>query len=159
MSAEVVHSETVYDGRAFSVRKEQVRLPGGQVSELDVVVHPGAVTLVPIDDEGSLWMVRQYRHSAGRILLELPAGTLEAGEAPEDCAMRECQEEIGMAPARLEPIRECIQAPGYSTEYNYFYQATGQRPTLLAGDSDRDLHRRVSTGSWPTWSVPATCGR
>jgi len=146
MSAEVVHSETVYDGRAFSVRRDRVRLPGGQLSDLDVVVHPGAVTLVPIDDEGNLWMIRQYRHSAGRILLELPAGTLEAGEAPEACALRECREEIGMAPGRLARIGECFLAPGYSTEYMYFYLATGLQPAPLAGDSDEEIStERVTT--------------
>jgi len=146
MNAEVVHSETVYDGRAFSVRRDQVRLPGGQVSDLDIVVHAGAVTLVPIDDEGNLWMIRQYRHSAGRILLELPAGTLEPGEEPEACAERECREEIGMAPARLERIGECFLAPGYSTEYMYFFLATGLRPSPLAGDSDEEISvERVTT--------------
>jgi ADP-ribose pyrophosphatase len=146
MNAEVVHSETVYHGRAFSVRKDRVRLPAGQLSDLDIVVHAGAVTLVPIDDEGNLWMVRQYRHPAGRILLELPAGTIEPGEAPEVCAERECREEIGMAPSRLERIGECFLAPGYSTEYMYFFLATGLRPAPLAGDSDEEISvERVST--------------
>ena len=146
MSAEVVHSETVYHGRAFSVRRDQVRLTTGQVSDLDIVVHAGAVTLIPVDDEGNLWMIRQYRHSAGGILLELPAGTLEPGETPEVCAARECREEIGMAPARLERIGECYLAPGYSTEYMYFYLATGLRPAPLAGDSDEEISiERVST--------------
>ncbi len=147
MSAEVLQSQIVYQGPAFSVRKDRVRLEAGQVSELDVVVHPGAVTLVPVDREGNLWMVRQYRHSTGRILLELPAGTLETGETPEACAERECREEIGMAPGRLERIGECFLAPGYSTEYMYFFLATALRPAPLAGDSDEEISiERVSPG-------------
>ncbi|HKY84870.1 MAG TPA: NUDIX hydrolase [Anaerolineales bacterium] len=147
MNAEVLQSQTVYQGHAFSVRKDRVRLAAGQVSDLDIVVHAGAVTLVPVDDEGNLWMVRQYRHATGRILLELPAGTLEPGEAPEACAERECREEIGMAPGRLERIGECFLAPGYSTEYMYFFLATGLRPAPLAGDSDEEISiERVSTG-------------
>ncbi len=147
MSAEVLQSQIVYQGRAFSVRKDRVRLAAGQASDLDIVVHPGAVTLVPIDNEGNLWMIRQYRHAAGRILLELPAGTLEPGEAPEACAERECREEIGMAPGRLERIGECFLAPGYSTEYMYFFLATALRPGPLAGDSDEEISiERVSTG-------------
>jgi ADP-ribose pyrophosphatase len=132
-------SETVYRGRAFSVRRDRVRFPNGYASELDIVDHPGAVTLVPIDDRGRVWMVRQYRHSAGQILLELPAGTLEPGEDPRVCAARECREEIGMAPSQLIPLGEAFLAPGYSTEYMYFYLATGLTPAPLEADQDEEL--------------------
>ena len=139
MGVQVLQSETVYSGRALSVRRDRVRLAGGQEANLDVVVHSGAVTLVPFDDDGNLWMVRQYRHSAGAVLLELPAGTLEEGEAPEACAARECREEIGMAPGRLQPIGECFLAPGYSTEYMHFFLATGLSPAPLSADSDEEI--------------------
>ncbi|HET7010304.1 MAG TPA: NUDIX hydrolase [Anaerolineales bacterium] len=138
MLPEVQHSEIVYRGRAFVVRRDRVRFPNGHSSELDIVDHPGAVTLVPID-RGQVCMVRQYRHSAGQVLLELPAGTLEPGEDPRACAARECREEIGMAPARLVPIGEAFLAPGYSTEYMYFYLATELSPAPLDADLDEDL--------------------
>lgn len=139
MGVKVLASETVYRGRALSVRRDRVRLAGGEETSMDVVVHAGAVTLVPVDDEGRLWFVRQYRHSVEASLLELPAGTLEEGEAPEACAERECREEIGMAPARLQHLGECFLAPGYSTEFMHFYLATGLSPAPLTADSDEDI--------------------
>jgi len=139
MGIQIVQSEIVYRGRALSVRRDRVLLAGGLQSDMDVVVHAGAVTLVPIDEDGFLWFVRQYRHSAGAVLLELPAGTLEEGERPEHCAERECREEIGMAPARLEHIGECFLAPGYSTEYMHFYLATGLTASPLSPDSDEEI--------------------
>jgi ADP-ribose pyrophosphatase len=139
MAAQVLERETVYSGRAFSVRRDRVLLANGRETRYDVVVHTGAVTLVPVDDQGRLWFVRQYRHSAGVELLEFPAGTLEEGEAPEACAQRECREEIGMAASRLEHIGECFLAPGYSTEYMHFYLATGLTPSPLAADIDEEL--------------------
>ena len=93
-------------------------------------------------------MVRQYRHSAGQVLLELPAGTLEPGEDPRACAERECREEIGMAPGRLTPLGECFLAPGYSTEYMYFYLAEDLSPAPLEADQDEDLRvERVPTAA------------
>lgn len=139
MGVEVLESETVYRGRAFSVRRDRIALPGGQETQVDVVVHAGAVTLVPLEADGTLVFVRQYRHSAGAVLLELPAGTLEAGEPPETCAARECREEIGLAPSRLDLLGGCFLAPGYSTEYMHFYLATGLNPDPLSADSDEDI--------------------
>lgn len=139
MAVEILRSEVVLKGRAFDVRRDRVRLPGGLSADLDIVVHPGAVTLVPVDRAGDLWMVRQYRHSAGQVLLELPAGTLEPGEDPRACATRECREEIGMAPGRLSLLGECFLAPGYSTEYMYFFLAEDLTPAPLQADQDEEL--------------------
>jgi ADP-ribose pyrophosphatase len=135
----IIHSKMTYRGRAFSVRKDQIRLPDGGVANLDIVDHVGAVTIIPLDDQRRLWFVRQYRHAAGKILLELPAGTLEPGEPPEDCARRELREEIGMRAEQLEKIGEFYLAPGYSTEYMHVYLATSLRPDALPGDKDEFL--------------------
>jgi ADP-ribose pyrophosphatase len=86
-----------------------------------------------------VYFVRQYRHSAGGEILELPAGTLEPGEEPEACALREVREEIGMSASRLEKLGEFFLAPGYSTEYMYIFLATGLRPDPLPGDEDEIL--------------------
>ncbi len=86
MTFETIHSEVLYRGRAFNVCREEVRMPDGHVAQLDIVDHVGAVTILPIDEAGRIWFVRQYRHAAGVILLELPAGTLEVGESPDECA-------------------------------------------------------------------------
>jgi ADP-ribose pyrophosphatase len=128
-----------YHGKAFDVRQDQVRLPDGQVISLDIVSHVGAVTIVPIDEQGRIWFVRQYRHAAGKELLELPAGTLEDGEAPEVCAQREVREEIGMAAQEIRKIGEFFLAPGYSTEYMVIFLARRLYPDPLPGDQDEFL--------------------
>jgi ADP-ribose pyrophosphatase len=139
MAFETIHSEKIYQGRVFGVRCDRVSLPNGKSVELDIVDHPGAVVLVPVDDQGNLWFVRQYRHAGQVELLELPAGSLEAGELPEACALREVREEIGMAAGHIEKIGEYYMAPGYSTEYVHVYLATGLRPSPLAADDDEFL--------------------
>jgi ADP-ribose pyrophosphatase len=139
MEVAVLNSEHIYHGRAFSVRKDTIRLPDDRTADMDVVVHNGAVTIVPVDAAGEIWFVRQYRHPAGQLLLELPAGTLEAGEDPAEAAGREIREEIGMAASQLELLGEFFLAPGYSTEYMYIYLATGLTPAPLSQDDDEFL--------------------
>ncbi len=134
-----LHSEIVYKGRIFDVRQDQVEMPNGKTTFLDIVQHSGAVTLVPIDEQGRVWFVRQYRHPAGKSLLELPAGTLDPGEAPEEAARREIREEIGMAANRLQELGQFYMAPGYSTEFMHVYLATGLSPDPLQGDEDEFL--------------------
>lgn len=139
MTFETITSEQIYQGRAFNVRRDQVQLPNGRVTQLDIVEHVGAVTLIPIDEKRRILFVRQYRHAAGRSLLELPAGTLEENELPVDCARREIREETGMAAERLEKVGEFFLAPGYSTEYMHVYLAMELRPDPLPGDQDEIL--------------------
>jgi ADP-ribose pyrophosphatase len=144
MDVQILESDTVYRGRSLSVRRDRVLLPGPgrQATTLDVVVHSGAVTLVPFDADGFVWFVRQYRHAVSAVLLELPAGTLEQGEPPEQCAARECREEIGMAPQRLEHLGEAFLAPGYSTEY--MRRLATARSLPLSADSDEQITERLS---------------
>ncbi len=139
MKFEIIQSQRVYQGRAFSVRKDQVRLPDGAKTTLDIVDHSGAVTILPIDADGQIWFVRQYRHAAGIEVLELPAGTLEPGEAPEICAQREIREEIGMAAGNLRKIGTFYLAPGYSTEFMHIFLASDLSPAPLEGDIDEFL--------------------
>lgn len=136
---ETITSSHVYKGRAFDVRSDRVRLPNGAETTLDIVEHSGAVTIVPIDEQNRLWFVRQYRHAAGLILLEFPAGTLEAEEDPAYCAAREIREEIGMAASQLEKIGSFYLAPGYSSEFMHVYLARGLSPSPLQGDADEFL--------------------
>jgi ADP-ribose pyrophosphatase len=136
---ELIRSERVFQGRAFAVRVDQLRRPDGQITRIDLVEHVGAVALLPLGQDGLIWFVRQYRHPAGKRLLELPAGTLEPGEPPEECARRECREEIGMAPGRLERLGGFYLAPGYSTEYLHVFLAADLQPSPLPGDEDEEL--------------------
>jgi ADP-ribose pyrophosphatase len=139
MEVKVLQSVTRYQGRAFNVRQDEIRYPDGRSIRLDIVDHSGAITIVPVDEAGNIWFVRQYRHPARRLLLELPAGTLEDNEAPEKAALREIREEIGMAASEIRQLGEFFLAPGYSTEYMYLYLATGLHPAPLAQDDDEWL--------------------
>lgn len=139
MKYETIQSIKMYQGRAFSVRKDEVRLPNGVSTNLDIVEHVNAVTILPIDAEGQIWFVRQYRHPAGIELLELPAGTLEDGEDPTTCAHREIREEIGMGAGSLQKIGSYFLAPGYSTEYMFVYLARDLYPSNLPHDEDEYL--------------------
>jgi ADP-ribose pyrophosphatase len=136
---QTVQSKVIYRGRAFNVRKDEVRLPNGGTTNLDIVEHVDAVTILPLDDEGQIWLVRQYRHPAGIEILELPAGILDEVESPLSCAHREIQEEIGMGARRLEKIGEYFLAPGYSTEYMHVYLAMDLFPSVLPHDEDEFL--------------------
>lgn len=136
MAFEVLKSQTVYQGRAFNVRRDEVRLPGGRLAHLDIVDHPGAVTLIPVDDRGRILFVRQFRYAVQEDLLELPAGTLEPGEPPEACALREVREETGMSADQIRKLGEFFLAPGYSTEHMHIFLLTGLKPAPLQGDAD-----------------------
>ncbi len=139
MEYTVTASEPIFAGRAFKVRIDTVQRSDGRAHRIEIVDHPGAITLVPVDAEGRLQFVRQYRHSTLEIMLELPAGTLDPNEDPIDCARRECREEIGMAPQALERLGGFFLAPGYSTEYLHIYLATQLTSSPLAPDEDEDL--------------------
>jgi len=139
MLPKVITSEKVYQGRALSVRVDEVELRPGQVARLDVIEHTGAVTLLPLDADQNIWFVRQYRHPARQELLELPAGTLNPGEQPVLAANRELQEEIGMRAGRLEELASFYLAPGYSSELMHVFLAQDLTPSPLAPDEDEFL--------------------
>jgi ADP-ribose pyrophosphatase len=135
---EIINSETVYHGRAFNIQRDLIQRPNGQQT-YDTVHHIGAVAMIPVDADGKILFVRQYRHAARRRLLELPAGTLEEGEPVEDTAQREMREEVGMAPGQLTKLAEFFLAPGYSTERMHIFVAEQLSPEKLPGDEDEDL--------------------
>ena len=139
MEFKTIRSEQVYGGKIFSVRHDEVLLPDGRKTFLDVVDHGGSVTIVPVDDLGRMWFVRQYRYAVNRELLELPAGTLEVGEDPLTCAAREIREEIGMAAGELIHLGEFYLVPGYATEYMHIFLARDLTPAPLEGDADEFL--------------------
>jgi len=129
MNEFTIDTQNVYSGRLLKLRVERVKLPNGRVTTREIVEHPGAVAILPVLDDGKLLVVKQYRTAARRSLIEIPAGTLEAGEAPVACAKRELIEEAGVAAGRLRKLFSCYLAPGYSTEKIHFFLATQLVPT------------------------------
>ena len=115
-------------GPVFSVERRRYERRGQTVTR-DVVVHPGAVTILPVTDDGRVVLIRNYRYPTGGELLELPAGTLEPDEPPERCALRELEEETGYRAGRLEPLCEFYTTPGICTERMWVYVATGLTKT------------------------------
>lgn len=120
----ILSSEPVYEGKVVSLYRDRVKLPDGRVATWERIVHQGAVGMVPLQDDDSVLLVRQYRNAVRHVLLEIPAGKLEPGEAPEDCANRELVEEVGMRAGELVKLSEFYNSPGYSDEYFHLYLAT-----------------------------------
>jgi ADP-ribose pyrophosphatase len=114
---------TVYTGRVFSVSVEAVRFPDGALRDVAVVRHPPSVVLLPLRGDGQVVLIRQFRASVNRWLWELPAGSVDPGETPEGAAVRECIEEIGLAPRRLERLRALYPTPGFCDEELIFFRA------------------------------------
>jgi ADP-ribose pyrophosphatase len=143
MDFTIINRKTIYKGQVFDVQKVLARLPDGREHEYDLVSHGGAVTLVPVDKDGNMWFVRQFRLGAMQELLELPAGVMEENEAPELSAGRELREEIGMAARELLELGQFYMAAGYSSEYMYIYLATGLYPSALQQDEDEFLQTQA----------------
>ena len=113
---DALHSEQVYRGLFLDVRRDQVRLPDGSIAGREYVVHPGAVMIVPLLGDGRLVVERQWRHPMARVMLEFPAGKLEVGEPPQECAVRELFEETGYRAAEWARAGVMHNAIAYSTE-------------------------------------------
>lgn len=139
MNYSVLNREIMYQGRAFEVQRVYLQLPNLKKRYYDLVAHRDSVTIVPVDKDGNIWFVSQYRLGVDDQLLELPAGVLENGEDPKEGAMREIQEEIGMACPELKYLGDFYLAPGYSSEHMFIFLATELFPSALDPDSDEFL--------------------
>src|SRR5258706_218121 len=139
MPFELIRSEPLFQGRAFKIRRDFMKTPDGRETKFDIVEHGGSVIIIPLDHEGNLLFVRQYRHAAGAELLELPAGTRDGDEPFEECAAREIREETGMEAGTLKEGGEFFLAPGYSTEFMGVFLATDLNHNPLEADEDEFL--------------------
>lgn len=128
-----------FRGRLLRIWEDRVRLPSGRESIREIVDYPGAVAILPLLDDGTVVLVRQYRHAIGRDLLEVPAGTLEPPEPPMACAARELREETGYEAARLEPLARCFTSPGWCTGELWIYRATGLSQVGAAPELDEEV--------------------
>ncbi len=156
---QVLRRRTIHTGRIFSVDREEVRLSNGRVVAMEIVRHRGSVVLVPQPTPTTVILIRQYRHVIGRWIWELPAGSLEEGEAPRRAARRECEEEIGLTPRRLERLGRFYPTPGFCTEHMVFYRCLDLvRPAgPVAQDLDEQIRPRTFTLS-EAWRLVARGG-
>lgn len=135
MTLKVNSSKIVHRGKIFDVVQENISLPNGVKTDIDIIRHPGAATMVPLN-RGNVFLVRQYRHPLGEYILEVPAGTCDAGETPLACARREIVEEVGYSALTWKEIGIVIPSPGYSDERLHVYLATDLK--LVGQKLDQD---------------------
>jgi ADP-ribose pyrophosphatase len=132
--------KNIYKGKVVVLNVETVTLPNGATVDLEVIRHPGAAAIVPMKDDGTVILIRQFRHAAGGFIYEIPAGKLHPGEDPRDCAARELEEEIGYRASSFELLTSIFTAPGFADEVIHIYKGTGLTKGRQKLDHDEVLH-------------------
>ncbi len=135
----VTASRVIYEGRKANLRVDTVRLRNGRTSEREILEHGDVAAVVPLDDDGCIIMVEQYRLAAEGVMLEIPAGMIDAGESAEDGAQRELAEETGMHAESLVKLADFYVSPGISTEVIHVFLAEGLQPAEASADDDEDI--------------------
>ena len=143
--AETLESQQVFKGKVFSVDRDRVKMPNDRTVTVDVVRHSQSVVLVPVPEPGKVILIRQYRYAVNAFLWELPAGSVDEGESPEQAARRECHEEIGLVPATIVRLSAMYPTPGYCDEEMVFFRLSGLEQTdeKAAPDEDEDIEVKV----------------
>lgn len=136
MKIHPINKKNLLHTKLFDVEAIQMELPNHKQHTYNLVRHSDSVTILPVDDQGGIHWVKQYRVGAAMELLELPAGVIDAGESPQECAQRETQEEIGMKSAELLLLGSYYLAPGYCTEINHAFLARRLTRSSLAMDEE-----------------------
>ncbi len=129
----------IYAGRVVHLHVDTVLLPNGLTVDLEVIRHPGAAAVVPLKDDGTVVLIRQFRHATGGFIYEIPAGKLNPGEDPLQCAERELEEEIGYRAKKFELLSSIFTAPGFTDEVIHIYRGTGLTPGRQHLDRDEVL--------------------
>lgn len=132
--------KNIYKGKVVVLNVDTVVLPNGATVDLEVIRHPGAAAIVPMKDDGTVILIRQFRHAAGGFIYEIPAGKLHPGEDPRDCAARELEEEIGYRAASFELLTSIFTAPGFADEVIHIYKGTGLTKGRQKLDHDEVLN-------------------
>ena len=143
--AEQLESQRVFKGKVFSVDRDRVKMPNDRTVTVEVVRHSRSVVLVPVPEPGKVILVRQYRYAVNAFLWELPAGSVDEGESPEEAARRECHEEIGLVPSTIVRLSAMYPTPGYCDEEMVFFRLSGLEKTdeKAALDEDEDIETKV----------------
>ena len=139
MPFQVVEKQVLYKGKRISLEVHHLQNDAGKRTQREIVVHPGAVVILPFLDDKTILLIRNRRYSIQQILLELPAGTLEAGESPMNCAGRELQEETGYLTTRMKPLLNFYTSPGILTERMYAFAAFGLQKTSPVLDEGEEI--------------------
>jgi ADP-ribose pyrophosphatase len=143
----VLRSESIYSGRIISLIKDTIVLHSGHTVIREKIIHPGSVGILPVLEDGRLVLIEQFRYVVGSSLLEIPAGTIEEGESPEECAARELQEETGYRAGKLTPISAFYLTPGYSSEFMWLFKATELEVGEMKPMLDESIEvRKISLG-------------
>ena len=116
--------KNIYTGKVVTLNIDRVTLPNGVTIDLEIVRHPGAAAVVPVKDDDTVVLIKQFRHAAGGFIYEIPAGKLHPGEDPQHCAVRELEEEVGYRAGTLELLSSIFTAPGFTDEVIHIYRAT-----------------------------------
>lgn len=138
----LVATEKLYTGKIINLRRDTIRLPHGRTTTREIIEHPGAAAIVALTAAGELLFVEQYRRPADTVLLEIPAGKLEPGEAPETCARRELAEETGYRAEHWMKLGEFFTAPGFADEKIHLFLARGLAPAAGRPDDDELINVR-----------------
>lgn len=141
----ILSQELAFKGKHVQVRLDRILDTAGNTTTLEIVVHPGAVCVVPLLDNGDVVLVRQYRHATGGRLLEICAGGLNPGEDPMDAARRELEEETGYRAGKLVERARFWTTPGFTTEFMYLYEATDLVKTQTSPDADEIIDVEIAT--------------
>jgi ADP-ribose pyrophosphatase len=134
-----ISTEIIFEGRIINVRVDTVQLVNGRTSTREIAEHSPSICVVPVDADGNVLLVRQYRYAAGCDLLEAPAGLMEEAETAEECAQRELREETGYGAGELTPIGGFWPSPGFCTEFMHLFLARDLAYDRLEPDDDEDI--------------------
>lgn len=138
LEEKTIKSDHIFSGRVISLQVDEVELPNGKTSKREIIKHPGAVAILPITNDGKIVMVEQFRKALERTLVEIPAGKLEKGENPLECARRELEEETGYVCEKLDWLISFYTSPGFADEIVHLYVATGLSKKEDAAQLDED---------------------
>ena len=144
-TAQILSSEILYQGKVFRLQRDTVIEPGGVRAERDIIVHPGSVVVLPIFKDGSVLLIRQYRHSVGEFLWELVAGRKEPNETPMAAARRELIEETGYSAKRLRKLMRVVPTPGFVNEWMWIFAAEGLTEGAAQPEEDEKITPRIFT--------------
>ena len=151
MVEKTLSSQLIYDGRAVKLRVDTVRMPSGRETRREIVEHRDCVAIVAVDADDNVLLVKQFRKSVEKELLEIPAGGIDPGEDPVTTVRREMQEETGYLPGKVEKLGGFYSSPGFCTEYLYLYLATDLTPSpLYAEDTESIKLVRVPISQIPS---------